>query len=247
MSDFDNIYAQKQNEIKSFKFDKNVAQVFDDMVQRSVPFYSEIHNILLDVYDRISPKEDNAIVYDLGCSTGETIDILLKHIAKKGHPPISIVGIDNSAEMLQMAALKLQANPQAKAATLINQVIEDVDFKPSQMIIMNYTLQFIDPSIRFALLKKIYHSLLPGGVFILSEKIKCPTQKIDQSMIDLYYDFKERNGYSKLEIAQKREALENVLRPLTPTQQLDDLKHAGFVESDMIFRWYNFASYIGIK
>ena len=112
---------------------------------------------------------------------------------------------------------------------------------------MNYTLQFLDPDKRQQVLVNIHNGLREGGVFMLSEKIRVDEEHIHKLLTELYYDFKRRGGYSELEIAQKREALENVLRPITPEQQLEALRDAGFTKVDMIFRWYNFASYIGIR
>jgi tRNA (cmo5U34)-methyltransferase len=112
---------------------------------------------------------------------------------------------------------------------------------------MNYTLQFIDPALRFDLMKKIYDSLRPGGLFIFSEKIASSQSRVQETITDLYYDFKRRNGYSELEISQKREALENVLIPYTASEQLELMRKAGFNQSEMIFRWYNFACFIGMK
>ena len=119
--------------------------------------------------------------------------------------------------------------------------------EPADLIIMNYTLQFISPEKRQDLLSKIFSSLKPGGTFILSEKINPEQECYFDLITDLYYDFKKRNGYSELEISQKREALENVMKPITPSVQIDLLKSSGFKNSEMIFRWYNFASYLCVK
>ncbi len=115
------------------------------------------------------------------------------------------------------------------------------------MVIMNYTLQFIPRDRRLGLVKKIYDSLNTGGVFIFSEKIVSSNTSVNDLLTDLYYDFKRRNGYSELEISQKREALENVLIPLTAEEQMELLQKAGFVKCEVLFRWYNFACFIGIK
>ncbi len=130
---------------------------------------------------------------------------------------------------------------------LVQSDLEKIVFEPSGFVIMNYTLQFINPLNRLELLQKIYQSLRPGGIFILSEKIKVENSEIESLITDLYYDFKRRNGYSELEISQKREALEKVLNPLTPSSQIELLKIAGFKKVEILFRCYNFACYIGIK
>jgi tRNA (cmo5U34)-methyltransferase len=157
-----------------------------------------------------------------------------------------LVGIDNSPSMLSICEKKLLENG-VKNYELKLSGLENIEFETSGFNIMNYTLQFINPLNRLELLQKIYKSLRPEGVFILSEKIKVENKEIDDLFTDLYYDFKRRNGYSELEISQKREALEKVLNPLTPNSQIELLKMAGFKKVETLFRWYNFASYIGIK
>lgn len=239
----DKFFAEEMSSIKSFEFNHDVAEVFDDMVSRSVPFYDEIHRIILDLVDR---KYDEGAIYDLGCSTATTISILDKHFKKRGLSSPDYIGIDNSAPMLEKAQEKIKKN-KVKTAELVCSDIADVNFRKSGMIIMNYTLQFIKPNARPDLLKKIYKSLDKGGMFILSEKIKCSGHTVNDLLIELYYDFKRRNGYSELEISQKREALENVLIPITPEKQIELLKKAGFKKVEMIFRWYNFACYLGVK
>lgn len=235
--EIDRFYAQAKEVIPPFKFDEGVAGVFDDMVSRSVPFYDEIHKIILDLGRYC--LNDGDIVYDLGCSTGSTFELLSSFY---GHKNLEFIGIDNSQAMIDKAREKL-----GKLAELHCQDITEIEFKKSAMIIMNYTLQFLGPIHRQDILCKIYKSLKPGGMFILSEKIESPDDSIQALTTDLYYDFKRRNGYSELEISQKREALEDVLIPFTPEKQIQQLKNAGFTKVEMIFRWYNFALYLGIK
>jgi tRNA (cmo5U34)-methyltransferase len=239
----DKVFAKELESIKSFEFNHDVAEVFDDMVSRSVPFYDEIHKIILDLIDR---NYNGGPIYDLGCSTGTTISIIDKHLKKRGLSTPDYIGIDNSAPMLEKCLEKIKKN---KIQNVDLQCIDinDVAFRKSGLVVMNYTLQFLKPAKRADILKKVHKSLDKGGMFILSEKIKSSGHTINDLLIELYYDFKRRNGYSELEISQKREALENVLIPLTPEKQIDQLKKAGFKKVEMIFRWYNFACYLGVK
>lgn len=239
----DEYFKQKQETIKSFEFNNKVAEVFDDMVSRSVPFYDEIHRIITDILDRTYHEE--GLIYDLGCSTGTTISIMDKFLMTKGKQA-KFIGIDNSSSMLEKCEEKIRKN-NIRNAKLICDSIENVDLQQSKMIVMNYTLQFIEKEKRPKLLKKIQESLDKNGIFIFSEKIESNNIAINDLLTELYYDFKRRNGYSELEISQKREALENVLVPLTPEEQLIHLKDAGFKKVDVLFRWYNFACFIGIK
>lgn len=244
MKNEDKYFNQKLEKIEKFQFNRDVALVFDDMVSRSVPFYNEIHTLILDLMDRAYRPETR--IYDLGCSTGSTLALIDQHLKSQNKERGQLIGIDNSAAMLEVCQEKLQPlGVEDLELECLN--IEDINFKDSGLIIMNYTLQFISPEKRLEILKKIYESLCPGGIFILSEKIDLEDKKLHQLATELYYDFKRRSGYSELEISQKREALEEVLRPLTPEQQMQQLKEAGFQHIDTLFRWYNFTCYVGLK
>lgn len=237
----DTVYDHSMDSIPPFEFNQAVANVFDDMVSRSVPFYHEIHRVMLDILDR--HYKPGTLIYDLGCSTGTTMSILAQHLK---HKNVSLVGCDVSSPMLEKAREKL-TRERSFPVELIECRIENLFMKDCGVVIMNYTLQFIPQELRAGILRKIYQALRPGGVFILTEKIQSEIPIIERLQTDLYYDFKRRNGYSELEISQKREALEDILVPLAPEKQLKALKEAGFTQSDMIYKWFNFASYIGIK
>ncbi len=239
----DDVFKRSSGGITSkFEFNEEVANCFDDMVSRSVPFYDEIHNIILDLANRYCSSND--LIYDLGCSTGTTIQILNSFFKEREISP-KFVGIDNSPHMIKKAHEKL-AKSEASVKLLCGD-IDNFEFEPAKIIIMNYTLQFIPVPKRERLLKKIYNALTSGGIFILSEKIKPECGEFDQLITDLYYDFKRRNGYSELEIARKREALDNVLIPITPPEQMQLLNRGGFSKVETIFRWYNFACFVGQK
>ena len=242
----DHVFKRRQHEIKAFEFNQNVADVFDDMVCRSVPFYNEIHRLITDYSNYFTHHDKENLIWDLGCSTGTTIGILDQHL-KDNQKSCRFVGIDNSVPMVKKANEKLKSL-NVKKSKIICANIEDVQIDSDvDMVIMNYTLQFIREDLRPSILKSIYKSLRPGGVFILSEKINTNDSTFHQLITDLYYDYKRRQGYSELEISQKREALENVLVPLTPNQQIDLLRQAGFNHVEQAFRWYNFTSYIALK
>jgi tRNA (cmo5U34)-methyltransferase len=240
----DEVFKEELGKISDFEFNEAVASVFDDMVSRSIPNYDEIHKIISDMCRR---AYKSGRVYDLGCSTGTTLRIIGETFRKMEKTIPEMVGIDNSAPMLEKAAVKLKSHGLDKYVTLEQKDLAEVELEESGMVIMNYTLQFLPKEQRAELLKKVYNSLSKDGVFILAEKVICHDEDIDKLIVDLYYDFKRRNGYSEMEISQKREALENVMRPITPSEQIDMLKEAGFIECEMIFRWYNFCCYLGIK
>ncbi|MEA2050509.1 MAG: carboxy-S-adenosyl-L-methionine synthase CmoA [Campylobacterota bacterium] len=225
--------------IKQFEFDEEVASVFDDMLNRSVPFYE----IMLDLTTKFTLKylKKDDRVYDLGCSTATT----LINIANGSDLSFKLVGIDTSDAMLLQAKKKTKAY--GHQIKFLNNDIFNVKLKKSKVIISNYTLQFIRPLKRELLIKKIYNSLDSGGVFIFSEKIITENKILNKQFIDEYYNFKKTQGYSEFEISQKREALENVLIPYTYEENKKMILDAGFKNFDCIFKWINFGTYIAIK
>jgi tRNA (cmo5U34)-methyltransferase len=224
---------------KQFEFDEEVASVFDDMLDRSVPYYKEM--LRLTTNFALQYLEKNDIVYDLGCSTAST----LIELHKKSTFDLELIGIDNSNAMLNRAKNKCKAF--GVDINFICGDIHEINFKPSKVIISNYTLQFIRPLQREKLIQKIYDSLDENGVFIFSEKVISNDKSLNKQLIDEYYDFKIKQGYSEFEISQKREALENVLIPYTEEENKKMLLDAGFKTCETLFKWVNFATFIAKK
>jgi len=226
--------------IKSqFDFNEQVASVFDDMLERSVPFYKEA--LSLSVYFVLQNTEKNDLVYDLGCSTGS----FLLELERNSEHSLELIGLDSATAMIDQATKKIIAfnsNVKVEVADMLQ-----YDFKKSKAFVSSYTLQFIRPPVRIELVKKIYESLEEGGVFIFSEKIISTDKKLNKEMIDKYYTFKKEQGYSEYEIAQKREALENVLVPYTEQENIDMVLESGFSHVQTIFKWMNFTTFIAVK
>ncbi|WP_026803866.1 carboxy-S-adenosyl-L-methionine synthase CmoA [Aliarcobacter lanthieri] len=224
---------------KQFEFDEEVASVFDDMLDRSVPFYKQMQKLSISFANNF--LEENSKVYDLGCSTAST----LIELSKSSQYNLSLVGIDNSKAMLERASKKSKAF--GVEIEFLNADIFDVDLKDAKVVLSNYTLQFIRPLNREKLVKKIYDSLEDNGVFIFSEKLVSQNSFLNKQFIDEYYSFKKTQGYSEFEISQKREALENVLIPYTEDENKRMIKDAGFKHCETVFKWVNFALFIAIK
>lgn len=224
---------------KQFEFDEEVAAVFDDMLQRSVPFYKESQKITQ--FFALKALQNGGIAYDLGCSTAT----LLISISKKLKSDATLIGLDNSEAMLQQARKKCEAfNANIE---LVNADILEYDYKEADLFISNYTLQFIRPLIREELIKKIASCMKKDAVFLFSEKVISHHPKLNKDLIECYYDFKKEQGYSEYEIVQKREALENVLVPYSEDENIKMVKNCGFSHCEVLFRWANFATFIAIK
>jgi len=222
---------------KQFEFDEEVASVFDDMLNRSVPFYKENLKLQIDILKNFLQKGD--LVIDLGSSTGTFLIELTKKI------DINAIGLDNSPAMIKRAKNKAKAF--GSSAKFIETDFLEYDLSGAKAIIANYTIQFIRPLRREKLIKKIYDSLQKDGIFLMSEKLITENKKLNKVMIDIYYKYKKEMGYSEFEIAQKREALENVLIPYTMNENIEMLKNTGFQTIEVIFRWNNFVSFIAFK
>jgi len=229
--------------VGDFTFDSQTANVFDDMVNRSVPLYSEIQRMCCEL--ATYHAKENTNLYDIGCATGTTLIRLNPEIDTS----VNFIGIDNSDDMLNKAKSKLSAESSTRNIELLNVDINSTlpTFENSSVIIMLLTLQFIRPSNRSRVVKAIYDSLVPNGCFILVEKISLPDSGLNRMFIDGYYNYKRRHGYSELEISKKREALENVLIPYHHQENIELLNGSGFSRVAEFFRWFNFTGVVSVK
>lgn len=236
---------QGDGSVGDFVFDDSAAAVFDDMLDRSVPFYRKIQRMVVELGVQFI-EEDGGTVYDIGCSTGNTLLGFMD--AMPADRSVTFVGVEPSAAMRDKCAERLTACGRTNATELWSQPIEDLDHLPgASVIVMLYTLQFVRPRHRSAVLRMCFESLKPGGCLLLGEKILSDNSTLSRLYIERYHEFKRRNGYSRTEIARKREALENVLVPYKESENRAVLAETGFDPIDQIFRWYNFAIYIAVK
>jgi len=234
----DNIF-NTEGDITPFEFNETVASVFDDMITRSVPHYREI----VELQSRLTAEfyRDGTKIYDLGCSNG---NFTAAFISEMGERNFDLVAVDNSAPMLEFFRNRISGFIGHNRVTPVLSDIMDISFEKSSVIIANLTLQFIPVEHREILIRRIYGSLVPGGVFLITEK----TVNLDNDLANLqqefYYRLKEDNGYSKIEITRKREALENVLIPEPVEVHMERLKNAGFQAVEIWFKWFHFAAFI---
>ncbi len=225
-----------------FQFNRRVAEVFDDMLKRSVPCYSQVIEMTARILEKFLISGDK--VYDLGSSTGTTLMELARRLE---HLKLKFTGFDNSAAMVEKATLKAEIYSKKERLKFEKKDITDLNLNQGGAVILNYTMQFIRPEIREDFLKKIYGFLRPGGVLVMSEKVVVKDPVLNNEFVEFYHDFKRSMGYSEIEISNKREALENVLIPLTAEENLALMKRAGFNTAYPFFQWFNFISFVGIK
>lgn len=226
-------------------FDEGVADVFDDMLDRSIPFYDEIQRMSVEL-SRSFLEEEGGTVYDVGSSTGNTLVRLMKAISPKTR--VKFVGVEPSAAMRARCREKIRAEGLGHEVDILEDSVECLpDLPGARVVIMLFTLQFVRPPQRDAVLAKICASIEPGGALLLGEKVLGDDNDLSRVYIDLYHDYKERSGYSRTEIAKKREALENVLVPYRVSENRDALLKAGFSRVDEVFRWYNFVVYLAVR
>lgn len=235
----DRIYAQPMGEVTDFAFDSRVARVFPDMIRRSVPGYDTV----IDMTGVLAAQcvQPDSTCYDLGCSLGASL--LAMHRGLKAEN-CRLIGIDNSPEMLQQAQQYMPPDDSPPPVELRCADVTQVEISNASMVVLNFTLQFIAPRQRLNLLARIRNGLLPGGILLLSEKIRFADPQQEALQIDMHHAFKRANGYAELEISQKRSALEKVLLPETLQQHQQRLAQAGFRRSERWFQCFNFVSMV---
>ncbi|MCW5213534.1 carboxy-S-adenosyl-L-methionine synthase CmoA [Desulfobulbus sp. TB] len=231
---------------EDFSFNDKVAEVFDDMLDRSVPHYQTVIKTTAAMIRRLTKPE--SVIYDLGCSTGSTLLELSRLLPDMN---LRFIGLDNAPAMLDKARRKAEMFGKNTIIEFQQQDITDAGLSTTlenaDVILCNYTMQFIRPMLRQDFIKRLAACLPTGGLLFVSEKIISQHSRLNRTFIDLYHDFKRDQGYSELEIAAKREALENVLIPFTPEENINLLRASGFEEAEMFFRWINFASFVALK
>ena len=237
----DTVYRELRP-VADFEFDEAVASVFDDMLNRSVPFYQEIQRMIAEMATDFATEGSN--IYDLGCSTGNTLLSLGAAVGKT----VKLIGVDYSEDMLKRCRDNLADHGFEHAHELIcADLNQGMHIEGASMVAMVLTMQFIRPLYRDTLTRSILRGLNDNGCLILVEKVLGEHSIFNRHFINYYYDLKKRYGYSELEIAQKREALENVLVPYRLMENREMLLRAGFRCCDVFFKWYNFCGMVALK
>jgi tRNA (cmo5U34)-methyltransferase len=238
----DDIYSEPLSDPSLFAFNERVASVFPDMIRRSVPGYPTIINMTGLLAGRYATPGSQ--LYDLGCSLGASTLSMRQHVH---HSDCRIIAVDNSAAMLARCRSVLDTDSHELPVSLLCARLQDVPIVDASVVVLNFTLQFIPREERDAVIAVVYAGLRPGGIMVLSEKVIFEDPHLNQLNIELHHEFKRANGYSDLEIAQKRDALENVLLPETLAQHRERIAGAGFSSCDVWFQCFNFASLVALK
>lgn len=241
----DKLFLKNSTRIGDFEFSAEVAEVFDDMIIRSVPFYLEQQDMFNEIAKRFFIPGTN--VYDLGCSTATTLINLCRAIEQPGY----FIGYDNSLPMLKRANEKIKKNRLENRIKVryanLNGDLSRIRLDNASLVTMCWTLQFIRPLRRDSLIRWIYSALVEGGALVVAEKVLTNDSRMNRFFIDFYYDFKRRNSYNELEIMRKREALENVLIPYRIDENIEMFRRNGFKVVDTFFQYYNFAAFLCLK
>jgi len=238
----DDIFAEPLAQVPDFSFDDQVAEVFPDMIQRSVPGYHTIIQTIGKLTQRFQQADSH--YYDLGCSLGAATLAMRRNITAANS---QIIAVDNSRAMVERCERHLQAFRSDVPVQVQLGDIRELQIENAAVVVINFTLQFLPQADRNALIEKIYAGLKPGGLLILSEKFISQDQTANELLIDLHHDFKRANGYSELEISQKRSALENVMKPDSLSEHQQRLQLAGFNSQTLWFQCFNFCSMLAIK
>ncbi len=238
----DKIFAEPVQRPTDFVFDARTANVFDDMVDRSVPFYAEMQRMIGELAADFAVPGSS--LYDLGCSTGTTLELLHPLV----HGDVRFVGIDNSPQMLDKARQKLAAPSAQRSVELRQADLHNLSgIADASVAILMLTLQFVRPLHRERLVRSICEGTRDQGCLIMVEKLTHSDTLFNRLFISYYHEMKRRHGYSELEISQKREALENVLIPYRFEENRDLLLSVGYTKVEVFFRWYNFCGVIAVK
>ncbi len=238
----DNLYAQPLGEVPDFSFDSAVVDVFDDMINRSVPGYASI--VSLSGHLAARHAQDGTRLYELGCSTGASLFSMRRHVSANS---CTLVGVDNSTAMIDACRENLRKAGGSAAVELHCLDFFDIEISNASVVVLNFTLQFVPQAQRDELIDRIYRGLKPGGVLVLSEKICFDDPRQQALHTDMHHAFKRQQGYSDLEIAQKRSAIEKVMQPETLDAHKTRLRSAGFDNAEVWFQCFNFLSLVALR
>ena len=238
----DTIYAADDTGTSSFEFDTAVAEVFPDMLRRSIPGYAASIQAIGTLAARHAQAGTRC--YDLGCSLGAATLAIRQNISV---PDCRIIAVDSAPAMVERCRSILADDKSDTDVSILEADVRQIEISRASMVVMNYTLQFLPVDERADMISKIHGGMLDDGVFVLSEKVVDEDPEVEKLLVNLHHEFKRRNAYSDLEISRKRAALENVLIPDTVATHKQRMTAAGFRHTGIWLRYFNFISIVAIK
>lgn len=242
----DSIYAAGESSDEPFRFDASVAAVFPDMLRRSIPGYAASIEAIGSLAARY--VQAGTRCYDLGCSLGAATLVMRQGIRT---PDCTIVAVDDAPAMIERCREIIAADHATRGQNVNVDVrladIKETSIENASMVVLNYTLQFLEVAQRETIIQGVFDGLVSGGLLVLSEKVVDEDPHLEQLLVDLHHEHKRRNDYSELEISRKRAALENVLIPETVTQHRERLQRAGFGHVAVWLRYFNFVSIVAVR
>ncbi|RLM23063.1 carboxy-S-adenosyl-L-methionine synthase CmoA [Brenneria alni] len=242
MPNRDLLFSAPIANLGDWTFDERVAEVFPDMIQRSVPGYSNIISMIGMLAKRFVQPDSQ--VYDLGCALGAATLSMRRNVHVPG---CKIIAVDNSPAMVKRCRNHIDAFRSDTPVDILEADILNIEIENASMVVLNFTLQFLEAANRQLLIDRIYRGLKPGGALVLSEKLSFADTNVDELLFNMHHDFKRANGYSELEISQKRSMLENVMLTDSVDTHKRRLKLAGFEHADLWFQCFNFGSLLALK
>ena len=237
----DKIYAEPRLSVDAFRFDQSVADVFQNMIERSVPGYGLVLQLIGVLAEKYA--QPGSQTYDLGCSLGASTIQLRRHVPNDCH----VIGVDKSQAMVTRCKANLSRDHSAASYEILLKDLRETKIEKASMVVLNFTLQFIPNKERTEILARIFEGLKKGGILLLAEKVIFDNVSKQKLMTELHHCFNKQHGYSDLEISQKRAALENVLTPNTAAQHTHRMRDAGFLTVEQCMKCLNFSAFIGIK
>lgn len=224
----------------AWRFDAEVSAAFDSHVRKSVPFYDELQRMVLELSEYF--VRDQSVVFDLGSSTGTTLEMLAA--AHEQKHDVQFIGFDVSESMVEEACKK-RVRPNVR---FFHKNILDVEFTPAPNFVTSlYTLQFLTLAERRQLLHRISEGMVEGGGLLVVEKVRAETAFFEDIWLELFWDFKRRQGLTPEQILDKANSIRGVLNPLTCEENIDLLKQTGFDRVEIFFKWYNWAGFLAVK
>lgn len=220
-------------------FGGDVANGFDAHIERSVPGYREVHELVASLSDFF--VHDGSLVYELGCSTGALTQKLGKRHADRD---VRVIGVDREAQMVNIARKRCESLPRV---SISESDIYEVELEPASLIVACFTMQFVRPVVRQHMFDRIYEALEWGGALLLFEKVRAPDARFQDLMTSLYTDHKLEQGFSDAEVIAKSRSLKGVLEPFSTQGNLDLMQRAGFVDVMTVWKRLCFEGFMAIK